>query len=243
MLVEDILPVYRSRGRRKTVWEARSTTQWRKASTRMGAGGEYPSNRGGHLMSTCDIYHEGVMEHISGDDNTFNRLPPCFLSKYRTLKMERRLSMGTCGLRYAVIDQRDGSKNEKSHWGAALQVHVAKVLIWQGIGHWPWKTPTPTDAFQHSVDKHPGFQWCIWSALPVQKTCATSVCLSRGIRSKGPVSTSLSWDRPLFMQPLNTSVVASHAVCHLAREVFEKELAKAVGSVAQAHGLRWCLSV
>lgn len=38
-------------------------------------------------MASCDIYHEGVMEFKSEeDDNSFTRLPPHLLSICKTLK-------------------------------------------------------------------------------------------------------------------------------------------------------------
>lgn len=85
-----------------------------------------------------------------------------------------------------------------------------------------------------STNKRPAFQQPIWSAVPVQ-TCARSICSPKGIKAKGPISTGLSRDRTPFIPPLNALVVANHAVCHLAKKSFWKELAGDEGSVAQVH--------
>lgn len=68
-----------------------------------------------------------------------------------------------------------------------------------------------------------------------RKTCVRSICLSGGIKAKGPISTSLSRDRPLFIRPLNALVVTIHAVCHLAKRSYCKELAGDEGSMARVY--------
>lgn len=190
------------------------------------------------------------MERISEEDDICFKKLPLHLHNYKT---GPRVYTSTCVFhqygRSRVDEKRmllslmasTHGKHHRAGWegksGLELQVNLRitqvrgasdGLVVFSNDGEHPqnlkiWKKDT------------------VYNIATVHLKCSASAnlreinLLSGGIKAKDPISTGLSRDRTPFIPPLNALVVANHAVCHLAKKSFWKELARDEGSMAQVH--------
>lgn len=198
------------------------------------------------------------MERISEEDDICFKKLPLHLQNYKT---GPRVYTSTCVFhqygRGRVDEKRmllslmASTHGKQAGWegksGLELQVNLRitqvrgasdGLVVFSDDGEHPqnlkiWKKDTVYNAAQINV-----LPSCLST---VHLKCSASAnlrkinLLSGGIKAKDPISTGLSRDRTPFIPPLNALVVANHAVCHLAKKSFWKELARDEGSMAQVH--------